>query len=425
MIRRFTSRKESRGEEDAAAPRGFDDFDLRLGDMMRGERATMGKSLLDVQRELKIKASYIAAIENSDPSAFDTPGFIAGYVRSYARYLNLDPDSAFEAFCAESGFATSHGMSAQASGLKTPVVKDTASGTTVARDPFSNPATPFVPVGEGMFSRIEPGAVGSSLVLLALIGAIGFGAWTVLKEIQRVQLSPVEQTPVVQSELDPLAQAGNARVMQAGGEGFSPDSDALERLYRPRALDVPVMEARDGPIAALSARNAPSTLSPVAVASGGRLPSVGRQSEAVASAAVMVPDADEIEVETAPAVVPQVVEQVVPGVSLVAVRTAWVRVRAANGSVIFQGTMKPGDTYSVPLTEDPPTLRVGESGAVYFHINGQTYGPAGPNGALTKNLALSVEHLTDTYALAKPEKDGDLARMVAELSTLGQEEETP
>ena len=74
----------------------------------------MGKSLLDVQRELRIKASYIAAIENCDPSAFDTPGFIAGYVRSYARYLNMDPDLAFATFCDESGFATAHGMSAEA-----------------------------------------------------------------------------------------------------------------------------------------------------------------------------------------------------------------------------------------------------------------------------------------------------------------------
>ena len=38
---------------------GFDDFELCLGDIMRGERATLGKSLLDVQRELKIKATYI------------------------------------------------------------------------------------------------------------------------------------------------------------------------------------------------------------------------------------------------------------------------------------------------------------------------------------------------------------------------------
>ena len=98
--------------------KGFDAFQLRLGDLMRGERATLGKSLLDVQRELKIKAAYIAAIENADPTAFDTPGFIAGYVRSYARYLNMDPDWAFDTFCRESGFATAHGMSAAASSVK-------------------------------------------------------------------------------------------------------------------------------------------------------------------------------------------------------------------------------------------------------------------------------------------------------------------
>ena len=107
-------------DDEEVEAKGFDAFDLRLGDLMRGERATLGKSLLDVQRELRIKASYIAAIENADPEAFDTPGFIAGYVRSYARYLNMDPDKAFAAFCAESGFAVAHGMSSKASVVKKP-----------------------------------------------------------------------------------------------------------------------------------------------------------------------------------------------------------------------------------------------------------------------------------------------------------------
>ena len=115
MIRKGFRTEPAQPQDDA---QGFDAFDLRLGDLMRGERATMGKSLLDVQRELRIKAAYIAAIENADPTAFDTPGFIAGYVRSYARYLNLDPDWAFERFCRESGFSTTHGMSEEASSVK-------------------------------------------------------------------------------------------------------------------------------------------------------------------------------------------------------------------------------------------------------------------------------------------------------------------
>ncbi|MEO8530487.1 MAG: helix-turn-helix domain-containing protein, partial [Deltaproteobacteria bacterium] len=111
MIARLT-RQTKEATQDV---RGFDDFDLRLGDLMRGERATMGKSLLDVQRELKIKANYIAAIENADPTAFETQGFIAGYVRSYARYLGMEPEWAYEKFCQEGSFETSHGMSPAAS----------------------------------------------------------------------------------------------------------------------------------------------------------------------------------------------------------------------------------------------------------------------------------------------------------------------
>ena len=143
MIGRFTQRKQDDAWRNVAEPKGFDDFELKLGDVMRGERATMGKSLLDVQRELRIKASYIAAIENSDPTAFDTPGFIAGYVRSYARYLNMDAEQAFQDFCKESGFSVAHGMSAEASsrsksgGVSAPASKG------LGGDAFASPNTPF------------------------------------------------------------------------------------------------------------------------------------------------------------------------------------------------------------------------------------------------------------------------------------------
>src|SRR4051794_33508186 len=78
-------------------------YEYPLGDELRGERATLGKTLLDIQRDLRIKAAYIAAIEDAAPEVFPNPSFIAGYVRSYARYLSLDPDEIFHRFCLESG----------------------------------------------------------------------------------------------------------------------------------------------------------------------------------------------------------------------------------------------------------------------------------------------------------------------------------
>lgn len=390
MIGRKTQRK---AEVDQAVEiKGFDDFEIRLGDMMRGERATMGKSLLDVQRELRIKASYIAAIENTDPGAFDTPGFIAGYVRSYARYLNLNPDEAFEAFCRESGFSVAHGMSDRASSVKPSraVEKSAAVGV---RDPFTAPNTPFVPESDGFFSQIEPRALGSTLVLLALIGGIGYGGWTVLKEVQQVQVAPVEQVPVVLTDLDPLAGAvrsGNAQ--GAAGGAAEPNAEALDRLYRPQALDVPVLVARDAPISTLDPRSVGTLRSP-------ELPQV--------QTASALPTRTEEPV-------PQVVEPVAPNLVMVAVRPSWVRVRAADGTVIFEGIMESGQTYEVPATEEPPTLRAGESGAIYFALNGQHFGPVGNRGVVTSNLPLSTDEIAARYQVADLEQDRDLARMVAE-----------
>ena len=84
--------------------KSFDDYEISLGDIIRGERATQGKSVTDVRLELRLNKSYIVAIEQGDVSAFRTPKFVRGYVCSYAEYLGINPEEAFEIFCAETGF---------------------------------------------------------------------------------------------------------------------------------------------------------------------------------------------------------------------------------------------------------------------------------------------------------------------------------
>ena len=383
--------------QEESKPKGFDDFEVRLGDTMRGERATMAKSLLDVQRELKIKASYIAAIENCDVSAFETPGFVAGYVRSYARYLGMDPEWAFQRFCEEANFTVSHGMSAAASGPK----KSVGVLATAYADPLANPKAPFVPQGESVWSGIQPGAIGSIAVLLILIGGLGYGGWTVLNEVQKVQLAPVDQAPGVVAELDPLSSAGGNAANQAEATEIAlaqrpatdeaPQPEAFDRLYRPEALDVPVLVARDGPIAAIDPRT------------------VGALADAVppADPEAAVNDAVKLALGETPV---QVVAPDAPQVELLAVRPAWVRVTSADGTTIFEKILDAGERYALPKLEEAPVLRVGESGALYFAVNGQTYGPAGARGSVTKNVTLSPDALTTAYAVADMTQDADLAK---------------
>lgn len=382
------------------AVRGFDDFDLRLGDVMRGERATIGKSLLDVQRELKIKASYIAAIENCDVGAFETPGFVAGYVRSYARYLGMDPEWAYRRFCEEAGFAPLDGIAAAAIRRQPPAER--SARRAAARDPYALGYGRFAPPSEPWLSRINPGALGSLTVLAVLIGAIGYGGWTVLQEVQRVQVAPVDAAPGVLADLDPLAGAGTPSEPGPAMPGLAaPAPDMPDRLYRPPALDVPVMVARDGPIA---------TINPAAT---------GALADAGAARNAAGPDGDEADAVTAEADAAeraeagvQVVEAGPPQVEILAVRPSWVRVTAADGTILLERILDAGERYLVPQMEVAPRLRAGNSGSVYFVVGGQTYGPSAPGANIARNVDLGVAAVRETFARADLTADPDLARMV-------------
>lgn len=398
------ARADHPADEPIGAAPGFDDFELKLGDVMRGERATLGKSLLDVQRELRIRASSIAAIENCDVSAFETPSFIAGYVRSYARYLGMDPDWTFRRFCQESGFEPTHGMAPAASGPKPqrrpsdPV------------DALANSRALFIPQPESFLSRLEPRALGPVAVLILLVAGLGYGGWSVLQEVQKVRLTPVDQPPGVVTALDPVAEgAAPGGEDQAVAATDLPRPEALDRLYRPQALEVPVVTARDTPIAAIdpgltAPAEAPAqgvdaavaeALAAGAAGAGGQVAAIGPQLPGEPGQAVrtVAPDA--------------------PAVEILAARPAWVRVTSADGTVILEKTMDAGERFTLPKLETAPLLRTGNSGAVYFSVNGRTYGPAAPGPQVVKNVELSADALTARFAAADLSSDPELALMVA------------
>lgn len=402
-------RKEQPPAQTDEGPRGFDDFELRLGDVLRGERATLGKSLLDVQRELHIRAAYVAAIENGDLDVFETPSFVAGFVRSYARYLGMDPEWVYERFCLEHDFQVAHGMSGSAVTNRTPRAAP-------AHDPRGVPlrGVGLLPDPEPFWHRIEPGALGSVTVLVALILGLGYAGYTVLKEVQRVQVAPADMVPNVVSDFNPLspgttgslaaidtdpltsAPGTGAAIASGTQSGTSGGAEGIVRIARPQALDMPVLVPRDGPIAAIVPEAAePAQPAGISTDSAVALALAGAEGDAAAA--------------------PQVLAQGPDTVELLAVRPSWLRVRAADGTVVFERILDAGERYTIPRTVEPPTLHAGNSSSVYFLINGQAYGPAAPTAAVVRNVALDVDALRGAYQVADLSRDQDLAVHVARL----------
>jgi cytoskeleton protein RodZ len=72
-----------------------------LGDRFRSAREARGLSLSDVSEQIRIRSIYLAAIEDENWSAVGAPVYIRGFLRTYARFLGLDPEDVVAAFNGE------------------------------------------------------------------------------------------------------------------------------------------------------------------------------------------------------------------------------------------------------------------------------------------------------------------------------------
>jgi cytoskeleton protein RodZ len=80
----------------------------QLGDTLRERRASLGVSLETAETDTKIRARLLEALEDGDYDRLPNPGYVRGYVSSYARYLELDPVPLLAMYRAETGAGRYH-----------------------------------------------------------------------------------------------------------------------------------------------------------------------------------------------------------------------------------------------------------------------------------------------------------------------------
>ncbi|MEM9210755.1 MAG: RodZ domain-containing protein [Pseudomonadota bacterium] len=334
-----------------------------VGDILRGERATIGKSLEDVQRELRIKSEYIDAIENLDTSIFETPGFVSGYVRSYARYLGMNPDEVFHRFCDEAQFS--------------PPVRLETTSARVAKKPSGLSGAAFAGHSnlekERWWERISPSAIGSLAVLLCILGGLGAGGYYVFTEVQQVRLAPTPIAPTIADAGPELNSSGAATVevsaIATTEEEVSSPLVPVTEFYRPELLSTPVVAPRDGPI------------SQIAIGEDLRGTVDTGSAESAENAQT-----------------PQVTVDVATGIEVFAKEPAWISVSVPNQGTLFEQILEANTRYRVPETVLNAVLRAGNSGSVYLVVDGTAFGPLGDSTRVAKNVPLNANDITQTYA---------------------------
>ena len=353
--------------------RGYDSYTVTLGDKLRGERATLGKTLDDIQKETRLRIEFLLGIENADITAFPAPSFIAGYVRSYASHLNLDPDECFNQFCKESGFI---GLQSEIDGKKrNKVIKPTK----LLDEPILNPQIQKKKINNGILNNFSFSGLFSLTALLVLILGLGYGGVTVLNEVQKVNLSPINQSPSVQSiSSTSIDENSFFDDVESNNTNIASNS-ALEEFYRPTELVLPLMTPRDGPISAID-----PAISGVYV----------KEKNSVISE---INQEDIIQVKKNP----QVIEKDLPSVYVVAQKPAWVRIYEPNGNILFENILDTGQRYEVPQSAQTAMLRAGNSGSVYLMIDNNFYGPLGTATGVAKKVNLRAETILENYTLVE------------------------
>jgi cytoskeletal protein RodZ len=67
-------------------------MDLGIGDTLRQARRRIGCSLSDAAADTRVRETYLAALEQEEFAGLGGDVYVKGFIASYARYLELDPE---------------------------------------------------------------------------------------------------------------------------------------------------------------------------------------------------------------------------------------------------------------------------------------------------------------------------------------------
>jgi cytoskeleton protein RodZ len=338
-----------------------------IGVLLRETRQSYGGEIDRIAALLRIRGSYLTAIEESQYDKLPGPVYAQGFVRAYAVHLGLDGDEAIRRF------------------------KQEVAGFEVSRD-LSFP----VPLAE----RSIPGG---TMVLAALILALcGYGLWYYVSTSdrshpERVSAVPPDliaatQKPAVPDTASPPAVPAPATAAPAETPAAVPNATAAA----PPPATAPAASPSASP--ASSAPTTPSIAAPPAAAptqapaqtatAPTTTPAVPAQQATApatpaplppqtASASAGVPPSTDTGAQTpASAQQPRVYgapADVPARIVVHAIKDSWVQVTSGD-DVLVQRTLHPGDSVRVP-DQSGLSLRTGNGAGIQLEIDGKLFKP--------------------------------------------------
>ncbi|SNB65308.1 cytoskeleton protein RodZ [Arboricoccus pini] len=357
---------------------------VSLGEALREARQNRGEDLYDVASYLRIKPSYLYALEEGDISLTPGRAYALGFIRSYADYLGFDGGD---------------------------VVRQVKQA--VDRSEVSPPLRYRTPIS-GETARPSGFLLGLSIVLIGLI----YGTWhiyfrgepmldrvtSVPGELGRMTAELLNTSAPTEQPKSSLAPAAAVTSMARSPEESITPSQSIQIAKAPGATlpaEQPQSDRLPASADALGNRTTASvqpsspshgdTSSPVTTAdllqalkASGPLPN--QTNTTGTGEASSLPDhspaSDPMEAAAADA----------PRVILVARENSWIQIKSADRDFVRTTTLTPGQRIELPNRTDL-ALWTGNAGGLEVVVDGQNLGVLGQSGRVVRDVALSPSQL--------------------------------
>ena len=292
--------------------------------------------------------------------------------------------------------------------------------------------------------------LGPFLVAFLILFGIGFGAWKVLIDIQKLKIVPADNLPIIMSEMNLHSseiisekkfksyQLKNKEIESIGGEV----SESIE-------LVSPQVSYRDGPIVDLKLENVGVLGVNSTKLAGASL--AANASEELAGKLIVenynpgfrpeidlppsIVDSDDVYTGTylsgsnslknlnskeqddfsrvdQPLLSKQQKDKlsnskVKASLNIFAIKPSWIRINDKGSKVVFEKILKAGEVLEIRDNWLSGNLRAGNARDLFFSLNGVTYGPVSDNRRVIKNFKIDPQNIFNSLKI-NDLKDGYL-----------------
>ncbi len=312
-----------------------------IGAQLRQRRESLGYSIADVANELRILRSQLEAMEAGRFSDLPETPFAIGFLRSYARFLELDAD----------------GIVLRFRSLR---------GTEKLRPP---PRPQPSPEDASRLSRFATLLTAAAIVVLASVGwyYVSFDA------------TPVGGGPEAPGM--PPPRAAEAETRPPPRETSSGDATATGE-ERATATEGTGRQPPGAPEGDPPAASDPFRAPPDGAAADGAGPAGGADPSRDAAPAAAPAGADGGNPPD-------------PRVVLRASSDTYVLIRTPDGRPLFARLLRAGESYEAPAGRTDLRLDTGNAGALEIVVGGRTLPPLGAAGAVVRDVSLDPRKLAE------------------------------